>query len=86
MSKSIAVDLGLLGDYNRLLTERELSLVKTAKAHDAQTFSRLRSIPGVGKLLALVLLYEIHDINRFPRVQAFVSSARLVKLPSGIRQ
>jgi transposase len=27
----------------------------------------------------LVLLYEIHDIQRFPRVQDFVSYCRLVK-------
>ncbi len=43
-----------------------------------QTFYRLRSIPGVGKILALVLLYEIHNIHRFPRVQEFVSYCRLV--------
>lgn len=42
-------------------------------------FYRLRSIPGVGKILALVMLYEIHDINRFPRVQDFCSYARLIK-------
>jgi hypothetical protein len=29
--------------------------------------------------LALMLLYEIHDIQRFPRVQDFVSYCRLVK-------
>jgi len=29
--------------------------------------------------LALVRLYEIHDIRRFPRVQDFVSYCRLVK-------
>jgi transposase len=50
-----------------------------AKHHDANVFYRLRSIPGVGKILALVLLYEIHDIHRFPRVQEFVSYCRLVK-------
>jgi hypothetical protein len=25
-------------------------------------------VPGIGKILALVLLYEIHDIHRFPRL------------------
>ena len=79
VQKSIAVDLTLIGSYDRLLTELELEIVNTAKAHDAQTFYRLRSIPGVGKILALVLLYEIHDIHRFPRVQEFVSYCRLVK-------
>jgi transposase len=79
VQKSIEVDLTLINTYDRLLTGLELDLVQTAKAHDAQTFYRLRSIPGVGKILALVLLYEIHDIHRFPRVQEFVSSCRLVK-------
>jgi len=36
-------------------------------------------VPGIGQILALVLLYEIHDIHRFPRVQDFVSYGRLVK-------
>jgi transposase len=30
-------------------------------------------------ILALVILYEVHDINRFATVQDFVSYARLVK-------
>jgi transposase len=79
VQKSIEVDLALIDYYDRLLTNLELDLVQTAKAHDAQTFYRLRSIPGVGKILALVLLYEIQDIHRFPRVQEFVSYCRLVK-------
>jgi transposase len=45
----------------------------------ANTFYRLRSIPGVGKILMLGMLYEIHDIQRFPRVQDFVSYCRLVQ-------
>jgi transposase len=79
VQKSIEVDVALLGHYDHLLTELELALVHTAKEHNAQVFYRLRSIPGVGKILALVLLYEIHDINRFPRVQECVSYCRLVK-------
>jgi transposase len=44
-----------------------------------QTFARRQSVPGIGEILALVLLYESHDIRRFPRVQDFVSYCRLVK-------
>src|SRR5205823_11330924 len=40
---------------------------------------RLQSIPGVGKVLALVLLYEIHDIARFAEVGQLLSYARLVR-------
>jgi transposase len=78
VQKSIEVDLALIGHYDRLLADLELSIVQTAKEHDAQTFYRLRSIPGVGKILALVLLYEIHDIHRVPRLQEVVSDGRLV--------
>jgi Transposase IS116/IS110/IS902 family len=46
---------------------------------DVNTFHRLRSVPGIGKILALVLLYEIHDIRRFPEVGNFLSYARLVR-------
>jgi transposase len=79
VQKSIEVDLVLLGYYDHLLTDLELYIVNTAKEHHAQLLYRLRSIPGVGKILALVLLYEIHDIHRFPRVQEFASYCRLVK-------
>lgn len=77
--KSIEVDLALINHYDELLRDLELHLVRTAKVHDAQMFYLLRSIPGVGKILALVLMYEIHEIERFPRVQDFTSYARLVK-------
>jgi Transposase IS116/IS110/IS902 family len=77
--KSIETNLSLLDHYDRLLTDLELHLTRSAKVHDVNAFYRLRSVPGIGKILALVLLYEIHDIHRFPRVQDFVSYCRLVK-------
>src|SRR5262249_58147987 len=57
----------------------ELTILRTAKQHDANTLYLLRTVPGIGEILSLVLLYEIHDIHRFPRVQDFVSYCRLVK-------
>jgi len=79
VQKSIEVDLALIGYYDALLRDLELALVQTAKHHDANTLYLLRTVPGIGKILSLVLLYEIHDIERFPRVQDFASSCRLVK-------
>ena len=80
VQKSIAVDLALIDRYDQLLTELELYITNTAKAHDANAFYRLRSVPGIGKILALVLLYEIEDIHRFPRVQDFVSYPEVISL------
>jgi transposase len=77
VQKSIEVDLGLSTYDDQLLTELERAIVMSAKQHDAHTLYRRRSIPGVGKILAPVLLYEIHDIHHLPRVQDFVSYCRL---------
>jgi transposase len=77
--KTIEVDLALITSYDELLQALELSIWQTAKQHDAQTLYLLQTVPGIGKILSLVLLYEIHDIDRFASVQDFVSSCRLVK-------
>ena len=65
--------------YDTQIADLELYLSRTAKVDDPQAFHRLRSVPGIGKVLALVLLYEIHDIRRFPEVGQFLSYARLVR-------
>jgi transposase len=62
-----------------VIRETELHLEHRAKQHDPQAYYRLRSVPGIGKILALTILYEIHDIARFERVQDFLSYSRLVK-------
>ena len=79
VQKSIEVDLALIDHYDGCFSDMELTILKTAKQHDANTLYLLRTVPGIGKILSLVLLYEIHDIERFPRVQDFVSYCRLVK-------
>src|SRR3989475_7199006 len=79
VQKSIEVDLALSTYYDELLRDVERTIVTTAKHHDAQTLYLLQTVPGIGKILRLVLLYEMHDVARFPRVQDFVSYCRLVK-------
>jgi transposase len=79
VQKSLEVDLALIDHDDRLLRARELAVVKTAKPLDANPLSLLRTVPGIGEILSLVRLDEIHDIQRFPRVQAFVSYCRLVQ-------
>ena len=39
----------------------------------------MHSINGIGRILALTIIYEIGDIHRFASVQKFASYARLVK-------
>jgi transposase len=77
--KSIEVDVALIDEDDALINDLELTIVREAKRHDADAFHRLRSVPGIGKVLTLTILYEIHDVTRFDRVQEFASYARLVK-------
>jgi transposase len=75
---SIEVDLARIGHDDEWLRDIERSILKAAKPHDANTLYQLRTVPGIGEILRLVLLYDIHDIQRFPRGQEFVSYCRLV--------
>jgi hypothetical protein len=48
-----------------------------AKQDRAHTLDLLRPVPGIGNILRVVLLYAIHDMPRFPRVQDGVSYGRV---------
>ena len=79
MQKNIEVDLALITYDDELLRDLGLSIITSAKQHDANTLYLVQTVPGIGTILSLVLLYDIHDLDRFPRVQDFASSCRLVK-------
>jgi len=74
----LEVDRARLPTSDPVLTDLERSLVTTTTAPAAPIVSRRRSSPGVGTLLALGRLAEIHASPRGPRVQACVASGRLV--------
>src|SRR4249919_2880729 len=52
VQKSIEVDLALLGHYDDLLRDVELSILRTAKQHNAHTLYLLRTVPGMGEILS----------------------------------
>lgn len=78
---SIDCDCELLELYDLEIRRLEGFLEKRVKAHDPRAYYLLRSIPGIGKILAMTIIYEIHDIDRFETVGSFASYSRLVKCP-----
>lgn len=78
---SIAANLDVIETYDKVLAVLERDIIENAKTHDSGSYALLKTIPGVGRIIALNLLYEIENIQRFPRVQDFVSYCRLVKCP-----
>jgi len=76
---SIEADLGLIAGYDEQIATLERHLVRNAKVDDPVTFGLLRTVPGIGPILGLVLLYEIDQIGRFPEAGNFLSYSRLVR-------
>jgi transposase len=76
---TIEADFDLANRYDHVIRRLENTVEAQAQVHDPHALGLLRTIPGVGKVLALTLLYEIHHIGRFPSVQDFSSYSRLVK-------
>jgi len=79
VQKSIELDLNLMGFYDQQLSKVEWYIQKHARNCDQHSLILLRTVPGIGKILSLVVLYEIHTIERFPTVQDFASYCRLIK-------
>lgn len=79
VQRAVRSDLTLAEHLDEQLRGIELYLTQHAKIDDSQAFGRLRTVPGIGPILAMVILYEVHDIRRFGSVQQFVSYCRLVK-------
>jgi transposase len=79
----LQADLAIVTAHDQQIKRLEAELVRTAKVHDPQAFHRLRTVPGIGPVLALILLYEVQDISRFADEGRFLSYARLV---GGVRE
>ncbi len=79
VQKNAAANLAVIDRLDEVIGDLEQYLIRTAKIDSVQTYQRLQSIPGVGKLLALILLYEMHDAQRFDSAGQFLSYARLVR-------
>jgi transposase len=76
---NVEADLALAERLDEIIRSLEHTIRRQAKVDDPEALRLLKTIPGVGRILAVTLLYELHDITRFPRVQDFLSYARLVK-------
>jgi len=72
-------DLFLMEGYDRAINNIENTLIKDLKKHQPKELHIVKSVPGIGKILGLIIVLEIGDIKRFATVQKFASYCRLVK-------
>ena len=69
VQKSIQLDLNLIGFYDQQLSKVERYILKQARIFNQHSLLLLRTVPGIGPIRSLVMLYEIHTIERFATVQ-----------------
>jgi transposase len=75
----IEADFDFIEFSTEIILKLERQIRRQAKIHDRKAFNLLMTIPGVGEILALTILYEMHNLNRFKSVQQFSSYCRLVR-------
>ncbi len=71
-------ELFMIESYDRIILQMEQRIEQHARDFRHQDYRLLRTVPGIGKILALTILYETIDIKRFPSEKDFVSYCRLV--------
>jgi transposase len=78
VQETVQADLATIQHLSGLVAHLEWSIEKATRSVRYAELSLLRSIHGIGRVLALTILHEIHSLDRFPRVQQFLSYSRLV--------
>lgn len=76
---AVECDMELVRSYDRRIELLDQRLAAQARREHGRDFALLMTVPGIGKVLALTLLFEIDTIGRFPTVKDFISYCRLVK-------
>jgi len=76
---SVESDLDLMDALDPIIKQLERRIRAQAKQHDRKLFAILQTTPGIGDILALTILYEIHKIDRFPSAKNFSSYCRTVR-------
>lgn len=75
----ITADLDVIRSLDPVIEGIEKQIRVSAIYHNPRDFALLQTVPGIGEMLSLVILYETHDIRRFPKHQNYASYARVVK-------
>jgi transposase len=72
-------EMAMIRHFDAQIIAIETQLQRLTRKIASRDYTLLQSVPGIGKNLGAVILYEIGDIQRFPTVKDFLSYCRLVK-------
>ena len=77
--EAVEANMYMVQHYDKMISHLEWVILSHTRQEHGCEFGLLKTVPGIGKVIGLTILYEVDDINRFPRVQDFSSYCRLVK-------
>jgi len=69
----------IVKQFDTIIHKLDWAIHRHTTDHYPVEYSTLKTVPGIGKTLSLIILYEIDDIGRFKSVQDFMSYCRLAK-------
>jgi len=76
---SLEASMHMVEQFDITIEKLDQTIATHTRNNYLAEYNTLRTVPGIGRMLGLVMLYEIDDINRFSSVQDFLSYCRLVK-------
>jgi len=74
---TMSVDADLSDYYDKIIKNVEKAILSKTKLMFSSTFNLLRTAPGIGEIIALIILYETDKISRFPTSRDFCSYSML---------
>lgn len=75
---SMGIDAELAGYYDLIIKNIESEILQKTRLHFSSTLNLLQTAPGIGKIIGLIILYEVDDISRFSSVKDFCSYSMLI--------
>jgi len=75
---SMEVDADLSCYYDKIIMNVEKEILKKTRLLFSSTLNLLMTVPVIEEIVALIILYETDEINRFPTVKDFCSYSMLI--------
>jgi len=72
-------EMDMIRAYDTQIVKLETEIIRQAKHHEGRDYQLLNTVPGIGRILAMTILFELDAIERFATVKDFLSYSRLVK-------
>jgi transposase len=89
LKENLETDAYLIDMLNPRIDRIEKEIITQTKSNHSQKYFLLQTIPGVGEMNALNIIYETHDVRRFKSAGQYASYCRVVKcdrISNGIKK